>query len=89
MSTYEMEDLTELLALLWPPEILLLDMAIMRNTAMDATNSFHAFDMTRRARTIGVVLVVPTSQMQAAVSGWVNRIRYRWRSGRRSLHFSS
>lgn len=47
MSTYEMEDFTESFALLWPPEIPPLNMAVMRNAAMAPIDSFHALDMNR------------------------------------------
>lgn len=46
----------------------------MRDTAMTAIDSFYAFDMTRRTRTIGIMLVESTGQMHAAVSGWLTQM---------------
>lgn len=74
MSAGEMEDITESFALLWPTQISPPNMMAMRDTAMVAIDRFHAIDVTRRAKTIGVMLVEPTGQMQAAVSGWITRM---------------
>ena len=74
MSAGEMEDLTESFALLWPTHTPPPDMTAMRDTAMVAIDGFHAIDVTRRAKTIGIMLVESTGQMQAAVSGWITRM---------------
>lgn len=70
MSIDEMEDLAESFALLWATDASAATMTVMRHTAMTAIDSFHAFNVAVRARTIGIMLVESTNQMQAAVSGW-------------------
>jgi hypothetical protein len=70
MSSLPMEDLVESLAGLWPTEAPGNLLTTMRQTAGNAIISFQTSNVACRSKTVGVMLVESTGQMQAAVSGW-------------------